>query len=91
MYMYIVGDEEKLSDDLPRVWIGVSFKLPDDQAYYYSPLVNEMEKWCQNNCRTDFHTVICNNNFIIVRFMCVKSNSCDQATMDAAAFKLRWL
>lgn len=87
----MIANEEEFWNDLPNVWIGVSFKLPSHQAYYYSPLVNEMEKWCADNCKTDFYTVIYNNNFIIVRFICVQSNSCEQATADATAFKLRWI
>ncbi len=84
-------NEKEFWNDLPNVWVGVHFKLPSDQAYYYSPLVNKMEKWCDNNCKTDFFTVIDTNGGILIRFMCVKSNSCEQATMDATAFKLRWM
>lgn len=84
-------NEEEFWNDLPNVWVGVHFKLPSDQAYYYSSLVNEMEKWCADNCKTDFFTTIHTDGSFIVRFMCVKSNSCDQATIDAAAFKLRWI
>lgn len=84
-------NEEEFWSDIPDVWIEVWLKLPSDQAYYYSPLVNEMEKWCDNNCKTDFFTVIDTNDSLIIRFMCIKSNSCDQATIDATAFKLRWM
>ena len=84
-------NEEEFWNEMPDVWVGVSLRLPSNQAYYYSPLVNEMEKWCDNNCKTDFFTVIHTDDNLIVRFMYVKSNSCDQATIDAAAFKLRWM
>lgn len=84
-------NEEEFWNDMPDVWIEVWLKLPSDQAYYYSPLVNEMEKWCDNNCKTDFFTVIDTNDSLIIRFMCIKSNSCNQATIDATAFKLRWI
>lgn len=83
--------EEEFWSDLPNIWVGVDFRLPLKQAHYDSPLIHEMERWCANNCKTDFFTVIYDNNLIIVRFMCVKSNTCEQATADAVAFKLRWV
>lgn len=87
----MIVNEEGFLINLPKVWVGVSCKLPRDQAHYNSPLVHEMERWCANNCKTDFFTVIDTNDNILIRFMCVKSNSCEQATMDATAFKLRWI
>ncbi len=84
-------NEEEFWNEMPDVWVAVTLRLPANQAHYDSPMVHEMERWCVNNCKTYFFTVICDSNLITVRFMCVKSNSCDQATIDAAAFKLRWI